>query len=491
MFSDHDEDFSFDDDLEYSNSETSDTHQQERRYNIVAASDVISEMNKYIDRVNEIFKIKRSLVRRLLVHFKWNPERLIEKYYESQDNCEELFREAGLVYVPECTDTYRRQVSRNTINGTCMVCYTTNLETIGMLCKHYYCKICWNTYFTTQIMDNGVAENIQCMATECSTYVNEKFVLSTISRDKVRTRYYQLIARSYISSNLMLKVPHGRGNSAEVLSLDVKHILCSCGMEWCFGCGEPDHLPLESCQILKKWKQKAIDESETNKWLVINTKECPKCAAAIEKLGGCNHMTCNNRNCSFEFCWICLDLEAPHGSDWFSCNKYVEDADHIAMLSKERKAMERYHHYYDRYWTHKRSRELEQGGLVMFTQTKSEYIQDKLNVTWIEAQFLKESLNILTKCRTMLQYSYILAYYLVRSPQTVIFEENQKDLEHNTELLSGLLDDQSLPRSEDELLDLKMKLNNRAAYCEKRRIVLLKDVQTGYDKGIWKYRTIS
>ncbi|XP_063693628.1 E3 ubiquitin-protein ligase ariadne-1-like [Bolinopsis microptera] len=110
MFSDHDEDFSFDDDLEYSNSETSDTHQQERRYNIVAASDVISEMNKYIDRVNEIFKIKRSLVRRLLVHFKWNPERLIEKYYESQDNCEELFREAGLVYVPECTDTYRRQV---------------------------------------------------------------------------------------------------------------------------------------------------------------------------------------------------------------------------------------------------------------------------------------------------------------------------------------------------------------------------------------------
>ena len=48
-----------------------------------------------------------------------------------------------------------------------------------------------------------------------------------------------------------------------------------------------------------------------------------------------------------------------------------------------------------RYWTHKRSRELEQGGLVMFTQTKSEYIQDKLNVTWIEAQFLKESLNIL------------------------------------------------------------------------------------------------
>ena len=31
--------------------------QIERKYNIVAACDVISEMNKYIDRVNEIFKV--------------------------------------------------------------------------------------------------------------------------------------------------------------------------------------------------------------------------------------------------------------------------------------------------------------------------------------------------------------------------------------------------------------------------------------------------
>ena len=52
----------------------------------------------------------------------------------------------------------------------------------------------------------------------------------------------------------------------------------------------------------------------------------------------------------------------------------------------------------NRYWTHKRSRELEQGDLVMFVQTKSEYIQDKLNVTWIEAQFLKEALDVLV-CR--------------------------------------------------------------------------------------------
>nr|ADO22611.1 LIM class homeobox transcription factor Lmx [Mnemiopsis leidyi] len=197
------------------------------------------------------------------------------RYYESQDDCEGLFKEAGIVYIPESDESFKRQISRNSSDGTCLICYAPNSETIGMLCKHYFCKSCWNIYFTTQIMDNGIAENIQCMETDCSTFVSENFVLSTISGEDVQTRYHQLIAGSYISSNLMYKwCPRpGCGNCAEVLSLDVKHIVCSCGMEWCFGCGEPDHLPLESCQILKKWKQKAIDESETNKWLVINTKK--------------------------------------------------------------------------------------------------------------------------------------------------------------------------------------------------------------------------
>ena len=30
---------------------------------------------------------------------------------------------------------------------------------------------------------------------------------------------------------------------------------------------------------------------------------CPKCKTIVEKLGGCEHMTC--KRCKYEWCWIC------------------------------------------------------------------------------------------------------------------------------------------------------------------------------------------
>jgi len=51
------------------------------------------------------------------------------------------------------------------------------------------------------------------------------------------------------------------------------------------------------------------DEIAHKLWIDSNTKECPKCKVAIEKNGGCNHMTC--KFCKHEFCWKCLANFAP------------------------------------------------------------------------------------------------------------------------------------------------------------------------------------
>ena len=58
------------------------------------------------------------------------------------------------------------------------------------------------------------------------------------------------------------------------------------------------------------------------------------------------------------------------------------------------------------------------------------------NMSWIEVQFLKKSLDILCECRRTLMYTYVFAYYLKKNNQSAIFEENQKDLESATEQLS-------------------------------------------------------
>ena len=44
------------------------------------------------------------------------------------------------------------------------------------------------------------------------------------------------------------------------------------------------------------------------------------------------------------------------------------------------------------------------------------------NMSWIEVQFLKKSLDILCECRRTLMYTYVFAYYLKKNNQSAIFE---------------------------------------------------------------------
>lgn len=57
-----------------------------------------------------------------------------------------------------------------------------------------------------------------------------------------------------------------------------------------------------------------------------------------------------------------------------------------------------------------------------------------------QVQFLKKAVDILCQCRQTLMYTYVFAYYLRKNNQSVIFEDNQRDLESATETLSEYLE---------------------------------------------------
>ncbi|GME94303.1 unnamed protein product [Ambrosiozyma monospora] len=84
----------------------------------------------------------------------------------------------------------------------------------------------------------------------------------------------------------------------------VPTVKCHENHSFCYNCMEEDHAPIP-CKMCKGWLEKCKGESETAKWITVNTKVCPKCESSIEKNGGCNHMTCGS--CRYEFCWKSTD----------------------------------------------------------------------------------------------------------------------------------------------------------------------------------------
>ncbi|CAE7778956.1 rnf19b, partial [Symbiodinium microadriaticum] len=53
-------------------------------------------------------------------------------------------------------------------------------------------------------------------------------------------------------------------------------------------------------------RQLAKQEKEMrNAGVLADSKQCPRCGVHTVKISGCNHMTCAERTCKCEWCWVC------------------------------------------------------------------------------------------------------------------------------------------------------------------------------------------
>lgn len=228
------------------------------------------------------------------------------------------------------------------------------------------------------------------------------------------------------------------------------------------------------------------NDSGTAHWVAANTKECPKCKATIEKNGGCNHMTCRNADCKYEFCWVCLGGWDAHGAQWYVCNSYKEAAAKKAREAqdKSREALSRYLFFYDRYANHEQSRRLE---ATLRDSVANRMLElERQGFSWIDVKFVRHVVEVLCACRRTLMYTYVFAYFLQPSNEALIFEANQSDLERAAENLSLILENEL--GGAIMVPDLKQKLQDTSRYCALRREVLLKHVKEGYQRGAWQHR---
>ncbi|XP_065363902.1 E3 ubiquitin-protein ligase ariadne-1 [Calliphora vicina] len=454
-------------------------------YEVLTTDEIVLHQREIIDEVKGVLKLPPTITRMLLNHFKWDKERLLEKYFDG--NAEDLFKLAHIVNpFNKPANANKQKNSKNTAEE-CEICFSQlpSDSMAGLECGHRFCLTCWREYLTTKIISEGLGQSISCAAHGCDILVDDVTVTKLVTDARVRVKYQQLITNSFVECNQLLRwCPSIDCTYAlKVAYYESRPVRCKCNHEFCFACGENWHDPVK-CRWLKKWIKKCDDDSETSNWIAANTKECPKCNVTIEKDGGCNHMVCKNQNCKHDFCWVCLGSWEPHGSSWYNCNRYDEDEAKAARHAQEkfRSSLARYLHYYNRYMNHMQSLKFE-SKLYASVKHKMEEMQQH-NMSWIEVQFLKKAVDILCQCRQTLMYTYVFAYYLKKNNQSMIFEDNQKDLESATEKLSEYLERDI---TSENLADIKQKVQDKYRYCEKRRKVLLDHVHEGYEKDWWEY----
>ncbi|XP_067665164.1 E3 ubiquitin-protein ligase arih1-like [Haliotis asinina] len=481
--------------MEMENAESSAQEKQEEedfQYEVLTADQIVQYMVDCIKEVNSVVQIPATITRILLNHFRWDKEKLMERYYDGDQ--EGLFSEAHVVN-PHKRESRSKDSKRTTRSAAaaveeecCEICCVDQKpgeEMTGLECGHRFCTTCWADYLTAKIMDEGMGQTITCAAYGCDILVDDATVMSLISDAKVKLKYQLIITNSFVECNRLLRwcPAPDCGHVVKVGYFDNKPVTCICSHTFCFACGENWHDPVK-CKWLRKWIKKCDDDSETSNWIAANTKECPKCHVTIEKDGGCNHMVCKNQNCKADFCWVCLGPWEPHGSSWYNCNRYNEDEAKKARDAQEksRAALQRYLFYCNRYMNHMQSLKFEHK-LYASVRAKMEEMQQQ-NMSWIEVQFLKKAVDVLCQCRQTLMYTYVFAFYLRKNNQSIIFEDNQRDLETATEQLSEYLERDI---SSDVLHDIKQKVQDKYRYCESRRKVLLDHVHEGYERDLWEY----
>ena len=185
-------------------------------------------------------------------------------------------------------------------------------------CGHKFCQECFNNYLTNLININHI-DNISCPYKKCENKnISEEFFSQYIT-NQTYFKYRQFKAQNEIARDpKKFFCPHCESYALIEDDIDKyninnsiyikKTLKCKNGHTFC-SCGRSLH------------DGDCYKEDQAFKDLLIkeNIKQCPKCGFLIKKNKGCNHITCGNPICKYEFCWICMKESIPDHFKYGPC----------------------------------------------------------------------------------------------------------------------------------------------------------------------------
>lgn len=412
-----------------------------------------------IAEVNELFQIDAGVARQLLQHSNWNSEKLVTRYFAGEKD--KLFQEAK---IPLSLGSYKKPSGEI----SCSVCFDSfsNDEIFGMSCNHFFCRECYADYLISKVNTEGQADQITCPARDCYLLVDEVTAMKLLPEGPVKERYLKLIAKAFVRDNRNLRgcPAPGCGNFARMnLSNKVMVVKCTCGEEFCSGCSQTSHRPCD-CAMMQAWNQKIQSDSESENWLKLYTRACPKCKAMISKDGGCQYMRC--RTCNTAFCWLCMGLFDHKNHD---CNKLELGKD----ASEAAKSLAKWEFFSKRYASHAQAITLQAKLLGRAKDTISK-LENDFHKAYIELVFILDATHGVLAARKVLKDTYVYGYFLPNSVNRELFEFLQGQLESKTEELSGLIEQKP---------ELVFKDRLKIIDITKTLLASLQNVLQGLEKG--------
>ncbi|KAI8028317.1 putative E3 ubiquitin-protein ligase ARI1 [Camellia lanceoleosa] len=433
---------------------------------VITKESLLAAQREDLRRVMDLLSLREHHARTLLIHYRWDVEKLFAVLVEKGRDC--LFAGAGVTLVGN-----HDLPSSSTI--MCNICIedVPGTEATKMDCGHDFCNNCWTEHFIVKI-NEGQSKRIRCMAHKCNAICDEAIVRNLVSKrhPDLAEKFDRFLLESYIEDNKMVKwcpsAPHC-GNAIRVEDDEFCEVECSCGLQFCFSCLAEAHSPC-SCLMWELWTKKCHDESETVNWITVHTKSCPKCHKPVEKNGGCNLVSCI---CGQAFCWLCGGATGRDHTwsriNGHSCGRYKEDREKKAERAK--RDLYRYMHYHNRYKAHTDSFKLESNLKETIREKVSNLERNELRLK--DFSWVTNGLYRLFRSRRVLSYSYPFAYYMFgddlfmdemtkeeREIKQHLFEDQQQQLEANVEKLSKYIEEPFDQFGESKVMEIRMVVIN-------------------------------
>jgi len=171
------------------------------------------------------------------------------------------------------------------------------------MCGHEFCRDCLVDYLTMKISEKAIP--IPCPFNGCTSNVSESD-LHLLIEPKLMEKYEKFMLSNFIETNANDFSCCPTPNCPYLFYYepgDFDFKCPKCTKRYCLNCKVDYHVK-STCKMYQQWcvQNGQADDLFTNFVRGNKLKQCFKCKKFVQKVSGCNHITCT---CGAQFCYVC------------------------------------------------------------------------------------------------------------------------------------------------------------------------------------------